>query len=77
MIRGSAGIVAVACGVMIPAAISGQEVGDRVRVTFGANWVVGEVVRMSRDELELAVAGGGSWSGISPSGASLLDCHAD
>ena len=60
MMRGSAVIVAVAWGMLIPVSTSGQEVGDRIRVTLGANWVVGEVVRVSPGQLELAVAGGGS-----------------
>ncbi len=60
MIRGSAVIAAVACGMLIPCSMSGQEVGDRLRVTLGANWVVGEVMRMSPGELELGMAGGGA-----------------
>ena len=60
MIRGSAVIAAVACGMLIPCSMSGQEVGDRLRVTLGDNWVVGEVKRMSPGALELGMADGGS-----------------
>lgn len=60
MMRRGAVIVALACVMLIPVSTSGQEVGERIRVTLGANWVEGEVVRVSPGQLELAVAGGGS-----------------
>ena len=59
-IRRSAVFVAVACCTVMPHSLSGQEMGDRLRVTLGFNWVEGEVIRMSPGQLELAVAGGGS-----------------
>ena len=43
---------------LTPIPTSAQVVGDRLRMTFGTIWVVGELVRMSPGELELAVAGG-------------------
>lgn len=58
MIRGGAVIVAVACGMMVPCSMPGQAAGERLRVTFGANWVEGEAVRVFPGQLELAVAGG-------------------
>ena len=53
-------IIAVACVTVTPHSMSGQETGDRLRVTLGSHWVVGEAVRVSPGQLELAVAGGGS-----------------
>ena len=50
-IMGSAAIVAVTCGMLTPISNSAQEAGDRLRVTFGANWVVAESIRMSPSEL--------------------------
>lgn len=59
-IMAGAAFVAAAFGMPAPGPASGQEAGDRMRVTFGANWVVGDLIRMSPGEVELAVAGGGS-----------------
>ena len=52
-------LIPITCLLSVPTAAAGQSFGERVRVTLASDWMVGRVIAIGQDEVELILQDGG------------------